>query len=120
VRFDQLDRSALLLWRIGGIGQTSTFMSSRLRTTIGLVAIELPAAQASRCRERGRLKRLQLGRDRLVVRQLLQVVAHRLVEALAHGPSRLARLLGNAFIDGQSDVHGAARTACVNTQYADT
>jgi hypothetical protein len=37
--------------------------------------------------------------------QLLKVVPNSLVEALAHGGGGSSRLLGNAFVNGQRDIH---------------
>jgi hypothetical protein len=50
---------------------------------------------------------------------LLQMVAHRLVQALAHRLGRLARLVGHALIDRQGDVHfiRSDATEVVHTGY---
>jgi len=95
---------------------TKGFVSSRLRTAVGLLTIELPALKPAGRAEGGHLEVLQLGRQLRPAGELLEVVTNRLVQAFPHRAGGLARLLGDSFVDRQRDVHGISKGS-VRTHY---
>lgn len=78
----------------------------KLRATpVGLIAVKPPAAQPARRVQGGLLELLQLGSQLLPAGQLIQIVPHSLVQALAHRLGRAARQLDDAVVNRHSDVH---------------
>ena len=78
----------------------------KLRTLMQLVAVEAPPLEMPVAFRAQAPKFGDLLLRLVLARQLFQIVAYQLIQALAHGLGNLACLLGKLFIDGQGDVHG--------------
>ena len=83
---------------------------------VDFFAVELPATQAPGGGQRRPLELLELGLHLALAGQLLEVVANRLVQALAHRLRRGPGALGDALVDGECDVHSRF-PASVRTVY---
>jgi hypothetical protein len=81
-------------------------VSMKLRTLMQLVAVEAPPLEMPVAFRAQAPKFGDLLLRLVLARQLFQIVAYQLIQALAHGLGNLACLLGKLFIDRQGDVHG--------------
>jgi hypothetical protein len=72
----------------------------KLRTRVGVLAVKAPAVEAARGLLGGTLEGLNLRLKRFNARQLLEIVAHNLIQALAHVLRGSSCLLGNALVNG--------------------